>query len=73
MRGDEGRAIIKALLDTNGEIISAEILQSSGYVELDQAAIKAARKSRFKPAKYKNYPVRVYVSLPYTFRLIEDE
>ncbi|UCD05502.1 MAG: energy transducer TonB [candidate division WOR-3 bacterium] len=73
VRGDEGRTIIKVLVDKNGEIISAEILKSSGYMELDQAAIKAARNARFKPAKYKGYPVRVYVSLPYTFRLTAVE
>ena len=73
VRGDEGVAMVKALVDTNGEIISVEILESSGYIELDQGAIKAARKARFKPAKHKGYPIRTYVSLPYTFRLTEKE
>jgi TonB family protein len=62
-----GQVVIEALVDTNGMIIDTKILRSSGYGILDSAALKAAEKSKFKPAQQRNKKVRVWISIPFRF------
>lgn len=69
--GIEGQTVIKALVDIDGSIMDVQILKSSGNQMLDEEAIKAARKWKFSPAKQRDKFVRVYVSIPITFRLVE--
>ncbi|MBA7519180.1 hypothetical protein ES705_11255 [subsurface metagenome] len=61
--------MIKALVDIDGSIIDAQVLKSSGNQMLDQAALAAARKAKFTPAKQRDKYVRVWVSIPINFRL----
>ncbi len=67
--GIEGQVVIKALVEIDGSVISAEVLKSSGNQTLDAAAIKAAYRAKFTPAKQRDKPVRVPVSIPYRFTL----
>ncbi len=67
--GIEGNTVIKALVDIDGSIIDAQVLKSSGNQMLDQAALAAARKAKFTPAKQRDKYVRVWVSIPINFRL----
>ncbi len=65
----EGQTIVRVLLDTNGSVISAEVWKSSGNTALDESALEAARQAKFTPAKQKEIPVKVWVSIPFNFRL----
>ncbi len=67
--GIEGNTVVKALVEIDGSIIEAKILKSSGNQMLDQAALAAARKAKFTPAKQRDKFVRVWVSIPIKFRL----
>jgi len=67
--GIEGNTVIKALVNIDGTIIDAQVLKSSGNQMLDQAALAAARKAKFTPAKQRDKFVRVWVSIPVRFRL----
>ena len=67
--GIEGNTVIKALVDIDGGIIDAKVLKSSGNQMLDQAALAAARRARFTPAKQRDKFVRVWVSIPIKFQL----
>jgi protein TonB len=67
--GIEGKAVIKALVDIDGSIIAVQVLKSSGNQMLDEAALVAARKAKFTPAKQRDKFVRVWVSIPMSFRL----
>ena len=67
--GIEGTTVVKALVDIDGSIIEAKVLKSSGNQMLDQAALAAARKAKFTPAKQRDKYVRVYVSIPMRFQL----
>lgn len=67
--GIEGRTVVKVLVDTDGKITDAEILISSGNELLDAAAIKAAMKMRFTPAEQFGRKVRVWLSVPFQFKL----
>jgi protein TonB len=67
--GIEGQAVVKALVDVDGSIMAVQILKSSGNQLLDEAALAAARKSKFTPAKQRDKFVRVWVSIPIRFHL----
>lgn len=69
--GIEGKTVVKALVDVDGSVMEVQILKSSGNQMLDQAALTAARRWKFSPAKQRDKFVRVYVSIPINFRLIE--
>ncbi len=69
--GIEGQAVVKALVDIDGSVMDVQILKSSGNQMLDEAALSAARRWRFSPAKQRDKFVRVYVSIPINFRLVE--
>ena len=67
--GIEGSAVVEALLDVDGSVMEVRILKSAGNQMLDAAASDAARKARFTPAKQRDKPVRVWISIPYRFIL----
>jgi protein TonB len=69
--GIEGQAVVKALVDIDGSVMDVQILKSSGNQMLDESALVAARKWKFSPAKQRDKYVRVYVSIPINFRLVE--
>lgn len=69
--GIEGQAVIKALVDIDGSVMEVQILKSSGNQMLDEAALAAARQWKFSPAKQRDKFVRVYVSIPVNFRLVD--
>ena len=70
--GIEGQTVVKALVDIDGSIRDVQILKSSGNAMLDEAALAAARKWKFSPAKQRDKYVRVYVSIPINFRLVDS-
>lgn len=68
--GIEGQTVVKALVDIDGTIMDVQILKSSGNQMLDEAALATARQWRFTPAKQRDKFVRVWVSIPVNFRLV---
>lgn len=69
--GIEGQTVVKALVDIDGSVMDVQVLKSSGNQMLDEAALAAARQWKFSPAKQRDKFVRVYVSIPINFRLVE--
>ena len=69
LAGIEGTVFVKALVDIDGKIMATEILKSSGNTTLDEAALEAAKYAVFTPAKQQDMFVRVWVSIPYKFKL----
>jgi len=67
--GIEGTTVVEALVGANGAVGDARVLRSSGNQSLDQAAVAAARLATFRPARQRDKPVRVWVSIPYRFAL----
>ena len=70
--GIEGQTVVKALVDVDGSVMDVQILKSSGNQMLDEAALTAARNWKFSPAKQRDKFVRVYVSIPINFRLVDS-
>ncbi len=70
-RGHEGRVAVEISLSAAGEIESVEIVESSGYRELDASALAAVRAARFAPAMENGVAVAGRLRLAFDFRLTE--
>jgi protein TonB len=67
--GLEGEVLIRTRVLPNGEPDELVLAQSSGYALLDQAAIKAVRTWRFRPALRSDERIASWVEIPVRFRL----
>jgi protein TonB len=65
----EGLVILSVDVDRTGEPIKVEMIQSSGYRLLDQAALKAVSHWKFQPGSMGNIPIESTVTVPIRFRL----
>ena len=65
--GIEGQVVTKILIDEQGNAARVEILKSIPM--LDEAAVTAARKCQFKPGKQRDRYVKVWMSVPFEFKL----
>jgi len=65
--GTEGTVVVEIVVNKKGKVISAEAVKS--VPTLDEAAIKAASKCTFKPAKKDGKCVQVRMKIPYKFKL----
>lgn len=66
--GLEGRVIVAAVVDENGNVIQAYIHSSTNSI-FNDAALEAAKKMKFKPARQKDIAVKVKVLIPFVFKL----
>jgi len=70
--GLEGKVIISVLVDEKGNSVKARVMQSSAKgIGFETAAINAVMKMKWKPAYQRDKPVKVWISIPVTFRLTE--
>jgi protein TonB len=69
IKGMQGVVMVKALLDVDGSVIETEILMSSLPVTFEDAALNAARLSKFTPGTKYGHPIKVWIAIPYTFKL----
>ncbi|MDF1712420.1 MAG: energy transducer TonB [Akkermansiaceae bacterium] len=68
--GIEGKVMVLVTVSTSGRVSGALISSSSGNASLDAAALKAARRYRFTPAKNGvGQAVATQVKIPFNFRL----
>jgi TonB family protein len=65
--GIGGEVQIWLFVNENGEVQKSSVRISSGHPELDAAAVEVARVMRFTPARNKDVPVPVWISLPIVF------
>lgn len=63
----EGTVVVRLLVDTLGNVEKTEILKSIPL--LDQAAVNAAKQIKFEPAKLGNKSVKVWMAVPFEFKL----
>ncbi len=68
-RGQEGRVLLSADIDEKGELTELRVDKSSGFSLLDEAALKAVRRWRFKPALRAGMPVKGTALIPIEFLL----
>ena len=65
--GMEGRVLVRALVGIDGRV--QEVLIHGSESVFDEAAVRAVQQWVFRPAQMNGQPVRVWVSVPITFRL----
>jgi len=68
--GIEAKVIIGALINEQGTVVKTQVLNDSGFsMGFEEAAEKAVKSVRWKPAKQRDNPVKVWVSVPIRFSL----
>lgn len=65
----QGTVILLVLVGVNGEALEVKVQQSSGYHELDRAAVQAAQHWRFNPGTHAGQPQKGWARVPVTFNL----
>ena len=68
-RGEEGDVGLEFSITPRGTVDSVTVYSSSGYAELDAAAVRAAKKARFSPAMEGRRAVSATARLVVSFRL----
>jgi protein TonB len=67
--GEEGRAIVKICISAAGKTESIDMVTSSGFPLLDEAALKVAKVYRWKPGTSDGKPIEACPTLPIKFTL----
>ncbi|MDP3888348.1 energy transducer TonB [Hydrogenophaga sp.] len=67
--GEQGKVIVRALIEINGSASKAEIRTSSGYERLDQTALQTVLKWRYVPGKRAGVPEAMWFNIPINFVL----
>ena len=67
--GIEGVVVVQAFIDQKGRVKETIILKGIPNTGLDEAAMEAIRKTRFRPAKQRERAVGVWISIPVNFKL----
>jgi TonB family protein len=66
--GIGGRAHLWLFIDESGQVVRAELKQSSGQRALDEVALSVAPMMRFSPAMNRDQRVKVMVHVPLDFK-----
>ena len=67
--GIEGVVVVQAFIDEKGRVKETLILKGVPNTGLDEAAMEAIRKTRFRPAKQRERAVGGWISIPVNFKL----
>jgi protein TonB len=67
--GIEGTVTVQAKISELGEVIATRILVPLGNSGCNEAAVTAIKAVKWKPAKQRDKPVAVWVSIPVRFKL----
>jgi protein TonB len=68
-KGQQGEVILMVQVSADGDVLSVEVLQSSGHRLLDRAAVRSVERLRFVPATRDGVPVSSTLELPLLYQL----
>ena len=68
-KGREGCVTLDVRVSPEGNVVDADIVASSGFADLDHAALDAASSARFAPATQDDAPIEGCVRLTFDFKL----
>jgi TonB family protein len=68
-RNIEGHVALVALVDTAGEVVSVDLMGSTGERQLEKAATEAVWQCRFRPYKVAGEVHEVYAVFRFAFRI----
>jgi periplasmic protein TonB len=66
-QGMEGETLLRVRVTDTGQVDSVEVLESSGHVAFDSAAVQGARELRFTPARKGGKRIEVWAEVPVHF------
>jgi len=69
MQGQTGTVRVKFVIGTEGNLVSADVVKSSGVKALDRAAVDGLSKCKFKPAMQNGNPVQSWFVTDYVWAL----
>jgi periplasmic protein TonB len=68
--GEQGSVVLQVLIGTDGRVVDAKVLQSSGYERLDQAAIDGVKNDyRFSPGTVDGKPQQMWYTFKFNWKL----
>ena len=67
--GEQGKVQLRVRVGVQGQALSVDLAQGSGFERLDEAALQAVNRWRFVPAKRGDEAVEAMVIVPVVFRL----
>jgi protein TonB len=67
--GETGKVVLRVELDAEGRVDTAQVISSSGFKRLDEAALSAVRSWRCNPPLRDGQPVRAVALQPFQFNL----
>jgi protein TonB len=67
--GEEGKVLLRVLVDAHGMPTQIQLQKSSGFDRLDQAALTTVHQWKFVPAKRGEHSIEGWVIVPITFKL----
>jgi protein TonB len=67
--GEQGKVIVRVLIDVDGTARDAEVKVSSGFDRLDRAALETVRKWRYVPGKRGGVAEAMWFNVPINFVL----
>jgi protein TonB len=70
-QGVQGTVTVRYTVDENGKVTGVSVERSSGNDALDDAAVRAIRRYRYRPAQQDGKPRAVQMRRPFVFRLSE--
>ena len=68
-RGEAGDVVLELEIGPDGKAAEVRVVASPGFPLLEEAAVKAVRRARFKPATANGSPVSATIRLTLNFRL----
>ena len=68
-RGEQGDVILEIRVNAEGAVDHVKVAVSSGFAELDEAAVRAAKAAKFSPARSGHDPVASTARLKLSFKL----
>lgn len=70
--GIEGRVVLRFVVDEEGKVVNPEVVKGLGG-GCDAEALRALQQATFRPGRVDGKPVRVQMTLPFTFKLPQEE
>lgn len=68
-KGEEGTVVLRFLVGADGGVKRSQLVRSSGFERLDNAAKKAFARCKFRPGTVDGVAVSSWVRQPFTWRL----
>ena len=67
--GIEGQVLVQCFIDEKGRVKETIVVKGIPNTGLNESAGQALRKTRFRPAKQRERPVGVWITIPINFKL----